>query len=58
MKPSDKPLYGCDYTDLFKLGWFNNRRVAEAFDVDFDQGRIARTFAIKQAIYSAAGTDS
>lgn len=53
-----KPPYGTDYTDLFKLGWFNNPRVAKAFGVNYDQDKASRTFAIKAAIYEATGVDS
>lgn len=54
----ERPTYGTDYTDLFKLGWFNNPRVAKAFGVNHDQDKASRTFAIKAAIYEATGVDS
>lgn len=58
MLGNSQPIYGTDYIDLFRLGWFNNPHVAKAFSVNHDQDKASRTFAIKAAIYEATGVDS
>lgn len=43
--------WGHVYEDLFRLGWFNNPRVAAAFNVSMTKAPQARITHIKQLIY-------
>lgn len=53
-----KPIYGTYYTDLYKLGWFNNPKVCEVFLVAHDQEPYKRQRQIKDILYRDLGTDS